>query len=87
MSYNCNTQLAKKDICFHRGITDMEDHENSTVISRNWQEITTNGLGLMDITGGIGSNNYSKAAEEVRAKCAEYFVGDRAVSWQEAMIR
>jgi hypothetical protein len=69
-----------------RGITDMEDHENGTVIPGNWQEITTNGLGLVDITGGIGSNNYSKAAEEVGAKCAEYFVGDGAVSWQEAMI-
>jgi hypothetical protein len=51
-----------------RGITDMEDHENGTVIPGNWREITTKGLGLVDITGGIGSNNYSKAAEEVRAK-------------------
>jgi hypothetical protein len=41
----------------------------------------------MDITGGIGSNNYSKTAEDVRAKYAEYFVGDGAVSWQDAMIR
>jgi hypothetical protein len=70
-----------------RGITDMEDHENGTVIPGNWREVTTNGLGLMDITGGIGSNNYSKAAEEVGAQYAEYFVGDAAVSWQEAMIR
>jgi hypothetical protein len=63
------------------GFTDMEDHENSTLIPRNWREITTSGLGIMDITGGIGSNNYSVAAEEVRAKYAEYFVRDGAVSW------
>jgi hypothetical protein len=41
------------------------------------------GLGPMDITGRIGSNNSSKAAEEVTAKHAEYFVGGGAVSWQE----
>jgi hypothetical protein len=60
--------------CVARGFTDMEDHENSTAIPGNRREITTSGLGPMDITGGIGSNNYSKAAEDVRAKYAEYFV-------------
>jgi hypothetical protein len=55
-------------------MTDMEDHENGTVIPGNWQQITMNELGLMGITGGIGSNNYSRAAEEVTAKYAEYFV-------------
>jgi hypothetical protein len=50
-------------------------------------EITTNRLDPLDIKSGIGSNNYSEATEEFRAKNVEYFVYDGAVSWQEVMRR
>jgi hypothetical protein len=57
----CNTK-AFGSTYVARGITYMEDHENCTVIPGNWRDITTSRLSPVDITGGIGSNNYSKAA-------------------------
>ncbi|XP_008189766.1 uncharacterized protein LOC103311814 [Acyrthosiphon pisum] len=57
---------------------DREDLNNGNIISGEWREHVNS----LDSVSQIGSNNYKRAAEEVRNLLAKYFMEVNPLPWQ-----
>ena len=76
-----SSQLATKDCSgtyLHEQAVDSEDFNTGNIILGDWRE---NENSLQSVNN-LSSNNYKRAAEEVRRKYAVYFTDDNPLPWQ-----
>lgn len=57
---------------------DQEDFNNGNIIPGEWREHVNN----LEAVNRMGSNNYKRAAEDVRSSLAGYFIEENPLPWQ-----